>query len=260
MHFIIRKIAYHFSDEYLFSNNEGSIAGEYTDFDTAYAAWRALEIAAVRNTYLDQIEPLTPILKEGEPYRLNVNQYLKENLNIEFLVHNPQWPSGHAVKDGFMLPKTATDDQVWHIRELSGLKFYTLSAFEGTPSFFVIEKKAPFFEDAGIITWGGAPIFFNTYEDAVNNIGNHIADFVLEGTPEELSDMPDILRQIIRSNEMFEVDKNKQEIRVWVMDRDAVTNAKLKELFAVLKVPPFVIRSISIDEVRGIDHDVYEEM
>lgn len=250
---VIRKIVYH-HDGHCFSKHlEGGIIAAFENYEKALAVYEYLEFRALRACSLDEYAPVG----SSDSYahtREELHQYMTEHFNLALLVPAQQH---QTLRKNIKIPASATDTQVAEISKLSKIAFYNLSTFEETPSFYVIETYQPYFQSEGVISRAGAPIFFNTYEDAAKHLPNHLADFTLYGRLEELTDTPAVFRHIIDDEHWFVQNSERQTVQVRMVPGMIISG--LLGLVDCLKVKPFRIRKISVEAVRHIDHKVYEQ-
>lgn len=240
MTYVIRRIAYEYNDQFMEIQNGGDIDTTFDNYEEAHSAWRAKEIAAFRNALLTHFAPIASWDETGEIYRQQLFAYM--NFDAE-----------KNRKKGLKIPKIASDEQVWEIRRLSGIRFYTLTEFSGNPEFYVIRTFKPFFDEDELVNWNDTPILYNTYEEAMHDVTNQLMYFNLKGTPEELSDMPDIFRQLIDSHPMFVRDETPDMIDVVLYHyHTPEDNTLLYQFIEILKVKPFIIEKVSMDTIRKV--------
>jgi hypothetical protein len=250
---IIRKIAYH-HDGHCFSKHvEGGIIAAFENYGKALAVYEYLEYRALRACCLDEYAPIGSSDMYADT-REQLHQYMTAHFNLELLVPAQKRQTLHK---RIKIPDTATDNQVAEISKLSRIAFYNLSSFEQTPSFYVIETCKPFFQSEGVISRAGAPIFFNTYEDAAKNLSNHLEDFTICGRPEDLTDTPAIFQYLVDNENCFIQDSGRETVQVGMVP--GLVTSGLLALVDCLKEKPFRIRKISVEAVRHIDHKVYEQ-
>lgn len=116
---------------------------------------------------------------------------------------------------------------------------------------YVIRKSGYEFNDysftyqseGGVAAW---------YEAAMDHMAGYLEDysFNLCGPPEELSDMPGILRQFIEKHpRIFEKDEAWEHKLIVRIDRHyPYINYVVKQLFQLLKEPPVHIKRADIDD------------
>lgn len=240
MTYVIRKIAYEYNDTFSEIQNGGDIDAIFYNYDEAYTYWRTKEIAELRRWNLYNIQPVASWDGSGETIMTELE---------EFLHYDAEKQTVFSLR----IPPTATDDEVWEVRRISGIRFYTLSSFEGTPHFYVIRLFTPFFDENELVNYNDTPILYNTYEEAINDLTNQLMYFNLKGTPEELSDMPDVFRQLVDSHPMFVPGEQPDTIDVVLYHyHSPEDNAVLHQFIEILKEKPLIIERISMDTIRKV--------
>jgi len=154
---------------------------------------------------------------------------------------------------GTTIPKGLSDKDILDIRKILGLKFYELSEFEGSPIFYGIWMNgADKFQG-----FSGVPYFFDTYEEALKKAEENpnFTIRTLNGTLEELSNSPILLKSLINSAYGIEYDEEKKVLRTKHLS--TYESIALNEL---LKVKMFEIKEIPMSTVENIEHWIYEEM
>lgn len=265
--YIIRKYAYQYNDVYNGFDGEGIIEYVSTNYEEAYATWQAKELAALRTAELNHTEPLAitdPAALAQSKQELDT--YMQQNFGrtlFRFLNsdNTPEWFWTE-------MPTDATDEQLWEIRRITGIRYYSLITFDETSSYYTVEIKPPIrtYEAAtwpdqykGLITCNRETMFFNTAEEAMNRLGHYIMDFTLQGSLEELSHMPNVLRQLIDSDEILRYnDATKQLSIVIPWGRNHSAGKILSQFFEILKEPLIILHQMSLEEARKIRFFTYE--
>lgn len=230
--YVIRQIAYEFNDYVFDYVAEGGIEAYYHDYDTAYNAFLLLEAASFRRreAVLDKF-----------PGVFNRNG----SLNEEFDRKNC---------DGLIIPRAAVNGEKWDVDRFLCGQFHTISVFDTTPYFYIIETNLSHYTKEEVVTiemgldGREIPVFFPSYEEATHHLGTVLPDFVLRGTPEALSDMPALLQHLLDSQPFFnreDLPENTVEINIY--PNNPVSNDVLKQLFELLREKPVTIKKVNID-------------
>lgn len=262
--YIIRKYAYQYNDVYNEFECEGDIEYVSNNYEEAYAAWRTRELEAFKTAELNHVEPLA--ITDPEMLarsKQELHDYMQANFGVNlFRFFNPD-----GTPEWFWteMPVNATDEQLWEIRRITGVRYYSLTTFDEDASFYTLEIRNPICiiadrdDSTGLITYNGEVMFYNSPEDAMNSLGHHLFKFDLTGTPEELSDMPDLLRQLIVSDEIFSYGETGRQLTVNVpWGRNQSAGKILVQFFALLKEPLVVLHKMPLEEARKTRFFTYE--
>jgi hypothetical protein len=257
--YIIRKVAYHYSDEYLYVHTLGGIQHVYQSEAEAKQKLQALESKAFRVLDLGDIEQLSPCgyHNKFKQQREALDQYLREILG-ESLFHKSGHDDSLYMVLGTYLPNSLTDEQIMRIREISGIKFHELGEFEDEVIFYTIwiTRTQKFYSaDAG--RYGESIYFFNSYEEAIEGAKELFSAFLwgksLEGTLEELTEQPSILMSLISQSNALRYDPKKASLEI----AHGLRGEELISLNALLRQPIFEIRTIPLSEAEKIPHDPF---
>lgn len=260
--YVIRKIAYFYSDEYYYEARVGGITKIYHDEAAAQQALTKLETARFRSLDFGDIEQTSPC---GRPqkYRADreqLHQYFLTTFGQSIFTHDPQWDRLYVDMQTY-LPDSMTDEQIMKIRDISKIRFYELSAYEEPEVHFyaiwlVQENK---FLQVEIGQDDNAIYFFNSYDEALEGIEELRYKFervTLKGRLEELSYQPSLLRSLIEGNKAFNYNEAEGSLAF-------TYNMEVKDLIALnalLKEPIYGIRTIPLEEAAKIPHDPFEWM
>lgn len=221
--YVIRKIAFEYNDATYDFVVEGGIEAYYHNYDNAFAAYNKLEQEALREVYRPEYYP----------------QVFNQDGTV-----NEDWDrEGHGV----LISEFGTDEEVGDIRRIHSGQFYTISVFVTTPYFYIIQTNLSHFKTEEIVDLDGFPMMFPSYEAATNHLGHLLLDFTLSGTPEELSDMPALLQQLIDSHPAIFEKQETGETLVTIWYDNTVINEVLKILFELLREKPITILKVDID-------------
>ncbi|MEM9919580.1 MAG: hypothetical protein AAF990_15890 [Bacteroidota bacterium] len=251
--FVIRKIAYHYSDEYFYVHTMGGIENIYESEEAAKKELIRLEREELERLDLGDTEQLSgcshKFMKEAKTFK-----YLFKQKFGKDLVKVDEY--GNIFCDrGTYLPKGLSDKDLMHIRDTLDLKFHELSEYEGDPHFYGIWlcKQGAFH------TFNGAPYFYNSFAEALKEAHEQLRHFLInqkwQGTLSSLSDQPIILRSLINSSDKISYDDENKELSTkYLSEKDGIA---LNEL---LREKVMEIKQIPLSEVEGIDHWTYTEM
>lgn len=221
--YVIRKIAFEYNDATYDFVVEGGIEACYHTYDNAYAAFSKLEEDTRREVYRPD--------------------YYPQVFHTDGTVNEAWDREGH----GIIISDSGTDEEAGDIRRIHSGQFYTISVFDTTPYFYVIVTNLSHYKEEKIVTLDGIPLMFPSHEAATHHLGDCLMDFSLKGTPEELSDMPALLQQLVNSHPYIFEERKPGEIFVNIWSDNIVINEVLKILFELLKEKPVTIRKVNID-------------
>lgn len=266
--YIIRKYNYQYNDVYNEFECEGDIEYVSNNYEEAYATWYARELKALRTAELNHVEILG--ITDDDALAIS-KQELHEYMQINFGISLFRFLNADNTPEWFWIemPESATDEQLWEIRRITGMRFYSLTTFDETDSFYTIGVKKPLVtweegayppHEKGLVTYNGEIMFFNSPEDAMNSLGQFIRSCIIPGTLEELSDMPEVLRQLIHMNEsMLRYDETTQKLFVSIPHRQTDNSSMiLGQVFQLLKEPLVTLHRMSLEEARKIRFFTYE--
>lgn len=271
--YVIRKIAYQYSDEFWFVNAPGGIEHVYYDEAEARQRLQELECPMFRDLDLGNIEQLSPCgcSQQFRQQREALDRYLKETLGKSLFTYDDRYDDLY-MEMHIYLPQQVSDEQIMQIRAISGVKFYDLSVFEDEACFYAIwlpQNNA--FYSTGNFGEGYAIYFFNTHEEALEraqsvrwglSMPGAEPPVELPGTLAELSEQPAILQSLIQQHDSLIYDEQQAvltfhcgPIRHLPHDKD-----EFIMLNALLRQPFFEIRTISLAEAEQIPHTPFEVM
>ena len=260
--YVIRKVAYHYSDEYLYVHTLGGIHRVYHDHTEALRELQALESEAFRSTDFGNIEQFSPCgsWTSHHHQRVALDRYLREHFGSSFLQQDDGRPQ-LAVEPDSYLPEGITDEQIMQIRELTGVRFHELGVFEDEVVFYGIWlSRENRFYSVDVGEFGESVYFFNTYDEANEGVKKLLAyalwGRVIEGTLEELTDQPSMLQSLTERSQALEYDRQRGVLRLSSFGN----GEELLMLNALLRQPLFEIRAIPLDVAEQIPHTPFEVM
>jgi len=249
--YVIRKIAYHYSDDHLYVHTIGGIENTFQSEDEAKTEFLRLEREALEGCDLGDTAQLSGCdnnyLKEAMAFK----RYYKQKFGEDVVKVNEYGTI--FCERGTTIPKGLSDDDIIYIRKILDLKFYELSSFEGNPIFYGIWLN----ETNSFQEYCGAPYFFSTYSEALKKAKENLNFMTktLKGTFEELSNNPIFLKSLVNSSDKIEYDENRKELITKYPSKDE--SIALNEL---LKEKVFEIKEIPISMVENIEHWTFEQM
>lgn len=276
--YIIRKVAYGYTDEHYFKICPGGIIDTFTDEDTAYRRLTELEVPMFRSFDMWELEELTPYGGYGKKYqseRQALHSFLLEEFGVSFMRQQDNTGHWYAKRDSFLGGKF-TDAHIMKIREITGIRFYEVCVFEDEIVFYAIwlpyAQKYYQIDAQDIIAnyrylrpntpdseVKDAVYFFNSYQDALDkamhlplrwwNKGQSIT-----GRLDDLSDQPTILQSFLETTAGITYHEATQTI---VIGQD-VDSQHIAGLNALLKQPLFEIREFPYEEAKDIPHGPFE--
>lgn len=253
--YVIRKVAYEYSDEYHFSVGFRGIKSIYQDENEAKEQLKVLECKAFRKWDLGDIEQFSGCNQDFENQRKSLNKYLEKTLGKSLFCES-EYGDIYIESETF-LPEEITDEQIMQIRQISGVRFYELAEFEEDIAFYAmwLNRENRFCTQRDIKEPNHLPYFpdvccfFTTYEEALEGLGDvfNNFEFLLEGKLEELSQQPSMLKSLIRQSQSltYNAEKNILEVKCFYYFLDEFTS-----LNALLKDPIFEIKSIPLAEAK----------
>lgn len=251
--FVIRKIAYHYSDEYLYVHTPGSIENIFSSKEEAYKKWHELERERLEEVDLGDTEQLSPCSREYLKEALEFKAYWKRKFNEE-IVQIDEYGNVYCERDT-RLPKDLSDQEIEEIRDVLKLNFYEITEYENAPAFYAIwlKDKMKYHE------YLGTPYFYSTYIQALEAVKSKMNDLLekkeIKGTLREISHSPLLLQSLINHSNTISYDKDKKLLTTnYINQNEAIA---LNEL---LKDKLFEIKEIPMSMVENIDNWAFEEM
>jgi hypothetical protein len=199
--YVIRQVAYEYTDEYYYIASPGTIQSVCTDRKAAEDELARLEHEAFSKWEMfgSEMEEFSPCSENsGQSDWQALHEYLNTEVGESFFEETEQ---GLSVTSRF-LSRAVTPEQVLRIREISGVRFHELSVFDSEePEFFAvwIDPKAEY------LGADGAAFFYESYDAALAAAGESLTDLFCDlevrGSLEELSSQPAALRTMIEAVE-----------------------------------------------------------
>jgi hypothetical protein len=247
--YVIRKLAFFYSDEYYFIERQDGIVDTFDDEQEARQELAQLEVPRLRAVDLGNIEH-TAAWRKFQDERAALDQYL-QSLSLPSVVsRNDETGELFAKLDTF-LPQSLTDEQIMHVREITGIRFHELSVFEGEVVFYGIwlPRDNKFLQAEGAEYGGTFVYFFNSYDEALEGIQQRrysLARNKLTGTIDTLTEQPNVFRSFVKDKWAILYDEQAGIIEI----NDTIPGDELIAFNALLKVPLFEIRAIPLEDAE----------
>ena len=247
--YVIQNYHFGYNDECFYRC--GSKIGEVFDNkEEAEKAFRELQIDYVRTANLGEVESL---FDGGTKHVKKVAAFIMEKTGTQILDDN-----GY-IQSFVKLPKTMSDEDVLEVAALAKMAAYKLIAFDSEPIFYAIwnignENYEMEYDEyfTGLI-YSEHREDLNAYlEDVMSN--EDWSKLKLEGTLDEISDQPVLLKQFVSATKGFQYDEDKKVLKF--------KRPKVADLVAVnelLKNKLFELRSLTLKEVQEIEENIPQE-
>jgi len=282
--YIIRKSAYGYTDEHYFEMSLGSITDTFTDEAAAYQRLTELEIPLFRSYDMSELEQTSPYTsnEKYQDMREELDAYLKAEFGKSFLMRHE--PKGYLMAErNSYLGQDYTDEHIMKIREITGIRFHEMSVFENDVTFYAIwlPYSNKFYQidrqdmiytiqhlkddvelyNAKLQEFRDAVFFYNSYDEALADATYPDAyrlytNIPLQGTLEELSEQPIMLKSFIETTIGVDYDNDKQAIAI----NYGINPQDYAGLNALLKQPLFEIREFPYEDAKDIPHAPFEYM
>lgn len=256
--YVIRKAAFHYSDDCYYHHAWGVVVGDkvFEDYETAYNFLLALE----REEYLkSDVGDFSNFHSSysGRNYDKTIlfKKYMEEQFGTNFFKNFDN--SNFGVERDTFLPDTITINQVEKTRYFSEIKFYDLVRFDEEPIFYGIWGKSPYYsEDFFLCTLGDSQYFYNTffeaYQEAINNVPEFENRIEIKGTLSKISSTPQLLQTFIDTCGNILYDEKKG-----ILSFSNLSQNQWASLYPLIKEKPFEIRTITLEEAREFIHKDY---
>ncbi len=254
MKYIIRQVAYQYNDEYLYVHCSGGVYAEYDNEEEANKALEALKIRTLRETNLGDTEYLSPCAcyDRHKEAAKQVKEYLTQKGFPNFVEEN-QGRYYTDYENGY-LPSSLSDEEILHIGDVLGLRFYELAKLEDDENFYALWD----FRNQEHKNYIDAYYFFNSEEEAIKHLGEELPyqfnNKKFEGTLEELSETPIVLNTLIESTEELSYEGNILNVKGQLSAENSIA------LHELLKEKFYEVKPFNLSEAREIEHWQYEQM
>ncbi len=251
--YVIRENCFFYDDCY--DAYVGSkIAYYFTDRVVAEAEYKRLEIEAVSFVCLWNQETLWNAQEAFEPEL----RFLKE-LDAFVLSCCGQ----HILEDGrvkIKLPKNMQDDDIFEFVQRAGIQKYEIFEFEEESIFYAIwiNREQHWFikerESSAYLAYEqSVEKLLESLQDGYFNSFSE-EDFIYQGTLDEMSETPMLLRNILANLEWVKYDEVQQCLTISSYDVSAIL-----QLNSLLKPPIFEVKALSLQQVLEIEQKIAEK-
>lgn len=243
--YVLRAYCFGYNDENFYICGT-RISDVFDNRDDADAAYRKAQLAYLRDIDLGEHEKF---FNGDDAYIRKMAAFIQDKTGNNILEDE-----GY-VSLGSDAHTEMSDDDLFEFGELGELHAFKLIAFDDEPVFYalwnsVAEKYCMTFDEG----YEG-PVYGASLDEALKLLDDHDIQldwegFEMQGTLEDLSDNPNVLRQFIDSVDEFEYDEEGNVLRFEYADtRDVVA------LNALLREPIFQVRELTVDEIRQIEKE-----
>jgi len=126
--YVIRKIAYHYSDDHLYVHTLGGIENTFSSEEEAKNEFLRLERAALESTDLGDTAQLSGCSNDFINEAKRFKSYYKRKFNEDIVKINEYGTI--FCERGTTIPKGLSDEDILSIRQTLNMKYYELSEYE----------------------------------------------------------------------------------------------------------------------------------
>lgn len=248
--YVLRAKEFAYDDEYYnFGDEDGKICAVMDSRDAAISAWKKLEKKTLDSRPLSSISDFFE--RPAEELKM-LDKFLFECSGIH-LIDEVNFPGEAYVDEGVESAIAKLDEElIFEFLQKADLLSFSLNEFESGEGFYIAwlaesgaYKVKNDYQDEDEL------MFSKDHQEIVEeccvNYLDECESPTFEGTLEELSHSPALLRTAIASSENLSYDEEAEELLIDNNDSDA-----LALILPLLAKPPFEIRSVSIEEVCAI--------
>lgn len=247
--YIIREAGVGYSDE-VYYDVGFKIHDVYDDKKKAENDLRKLQLDRVKQIPLAE----TSSLFDGEASLLQaVEKFIKEKTGESVL------KGGDYLDYGTDMPKGLSDDDWLTLGKMIDTLGFDLVELSGTQMLYVLWDPAED-EPNKIYEESGEFLIYSQTEDdlieqAEETLNYSMEDsFTGEGTYEDLSDSPELLKSLVESSKALSYNKDNSSIEI----ADELNAATLKSLNGLLKTPFFSIKKMSTQQIMKLENEMDE--
>lgn len=245
--YVIRAKYFGYNDEVFYAAGN-RITNIFDNKQQAEVAYKQLEVNSARDFALHEIDSLFDVDEA----------HLKELDNFVF-----SRCGEHIYEDGDLsddvLPEKLNDDDTFEFIQLAEMQKYQLVQFDHEVEFYGLwsTKKQQWVEEHDECF---ASLVYSENLEKLKNKVNHIfADYdyssiPLEGSLEDLSEQPVLLKALIVAESGLDYDENKKILTIGYRQKEA-----LYAVNPLLKQPLFEIKQIALEEIQRIEKDLTEQ-
>lgn len=235
--YIIRHVDFAYNDEYFQTafKSLGHIQSLFDDRAAAEAAYKNLVVAALKEEDLSNYD--FGYGEASEEVYSAVEAFLLEKTGQEYQV-------------GDDLPDLS-DDDLFQFAQLTGIVPYQLIEVESNQRFYVawLNQEQSYLSsyESGSLIYGNTPDFIESSEFDWYFLDQISTD--LTGTLAELSEAPEILKQVIHHATGITYLEQEQRLSI---EGHRASYAKICEINALLKEPLFEIQEKNLSELQAL--------
>lgn len=244
--YVLRAYCFGYNDENFYVCGT-RISEVFEQRDQAEAAYRKAQLEYLRDIDLAEHEN---IFNGEEAYLRKLAEFVEAKTGKNIISDN-DW-----IELGTDTHTEMSDDDLFEFGELGELHAYKLIAFDDEPVFHAlwnpVEEKYFQTIDEGFEGF----VYGASRDEAMKMIESHDINLDWEGlekqgTLDELSDNPTVLRQFIASTAEIEYDESDAVLRFGYPETEHVI-----ALNALLKEPIFEIRELTVAEIKDLEKEI----
>ena len=267
--YLIRAVSFMYNDEFTYPmDGFGGIMETYDNLEDATRVIKQLNHKAMKGITPEQTQPISYCYKNNNEESVALDVYLQKTFDQKLLIPST-YSEGMMVDPHYYFPNDLTEEQAWEIHKISGIQHFTLIEIEGEESGFwgirlgkwskssgkwIMSEVGKFNQETHEHVQKNIPLVYNSKEEAQRNIGNlmygisrAIGEKGIHGSYEELSEMPQVLENLVEQNPDIKYDVANQSITFkWL------TETQFATLNGLLKDKIVEIASIPLAEVEAI--------
>ncbi|MFK8007849.1 MAG: hypothetical protein AB8H03_15830 [Saprospiraceae bacterium] len=268
--YLIRAVSFMYNDEFMYPmDGFGEIMETYDNLEDATRILKQLNHKAMQGISPEQYQPISYCYKNNNKESIALDAYLQKTFDHKLLVPST-YSDGMMVDGNYHFPNNLTEEQAWEIHKTSGIQHYALIEIEGGESGFWGIRLGKWSKNPG--EWASAsaskfnqetheylqkniPLVYNSKEAVQGNIENllwgiarTIGEKGIHGSFEELSEMPEVLKNLVEQNSDIKYDEANQSITFsWLTEAQFTTlNGLLKD--KIIEVVPFPLAEVEAIE------------
>jgi hypothetical protein len=249
--YVIREIIYYYDDQFELELCEGGIDEVFDDKSVALQAFDNKETKRIKEANLYITVPIANGSGD-DSIQQKLHDYFVENFNLPLITEQHGYLGIH---DEFEIPQSATNQQILEIRNLTGIRFHTLTEFSNEAVFYTIRYNGELIESQGH-DWQNdveikAPYFYNSREEAIQNIP--YKNYNTVDKIEDLIETPSILEHYISTCKDVNYDVENSELSVKFSSEHKSDWEKQRSLLILLKNSPIKLEELSLQDAQNID-------
>ena len=244
--YVLRAYCFGYNDENFYVCGT-RINDVFESRESADAAYRNAQLSYLRDLDLAEHEN---VFDGDQSYISKMDEYIREKTGKSIKGDN-DW-----VDLGSDTHTELSDDDLFEFGEKFELHAYKLVAFENEPVFHTLwnpreERYFQMIDESfeGLVYGASLDEVMKMIEDEIVTLDWEGLE--MTGSPEELSDSPDLLRKFIATADEIEYDESEGMLRFGYPEAKTVIG-----LNALLKESIFEVRELSVDEIRDLEKEI----